>query len=172
MDQDEGDDAQEQEILWDVTDESSDDEFDIPLMTHCQQEKYMTNESILDPETGLLNNSSKTHWNTSVGYPGDITFNKNHPDLLAELISSSSKQKETTDSDEIPNKKWKQHDKDAQIYYYIHKKFRNNSKIEEAKYTISENESSMEIALLSQSEDVVNLQLSFMNNSTETRKSR
>ena len=115
MDQDEGDDNQEQEILWDVTDESSDDEFDIPLMTHCQQEKYMTNESILDPETGLLNNSSKTHWNTSVGYPGDITFNKNHPDLLAELISSSSKQKETTDSDEIPNKKWKQHDKDAQI---------------------------------------------------------
>ena len=126
MDQDEGDDNQEQEILWDVTDESSDDEFDIPLMTHCQQEKYMTNESILDHETGLFHDSSKTHWNTFVG---DNVFNENHHDLHSELMSSSSKQKESTYSDEIPNKKWKLQDKEAQIYCYIHKKFRNNNKI-------------------------------------------
>ena len=39
--------------------------------------------------------------------------------------------------------------------------------MEEPRYTMSENESSIDIAMLSQSEDAVNIQLSFVKNSTE-----
>ena len=46
--------SDQQKSVWDLSDESSDEGFEIPLVTESQAEDYVTNESILGPETGLL----------------------------------------------------------------------------------------------------------------------
>ena len=60
--QHEGENAKKQELLWDVSDESSDDGFEIQSVTQCQEENLTINESILDPETGHLEASSGANW--------------------------------------------------------------------------------------------------------------
>ena len=59
--------------------------------------------------------------------------------------------------DDIPNRKWGVEDGDAQISYYIHKKFRKQKKIEEVNENLIEKESIVDIALLYHSEDRLNL---------------
>ena len=108
----------------------------------------------MDPETGILGICSE--------FPSE-------PETQKEKITSSSSLKKSTNSDDIPHRKWGVDDKDAQISYYIHKKFRNQNKIEEVNDTLIAKESIMDIALLSQSEDRLNLKLSLKKSSTETR---
>ena len=83
------------------------------------------------------------------------------------ILSSSSRTNESINLDDIPNRKWGIEDGDSQIFYYIHKKFRKQNKIEE-NCTMIAKESIMYIALLSQSEDRLNLKLSLKKSSTET----
>ena len=129
-------------------------------MTQCQEENLTINESILDPETGHLEASSGAHWR---GWEFQ-SASGSQKDLATELGSRSSRLRESTDSDEIL-------DGDAQISYYIHKKFRKKSEVDEPTDNLITKESILDIALLSQSEEGMNLQLSLKKQSTETGKS-
>ena len=166
--QHEGENAKKQELLWDVSDESSDDGFEIQSVTQCQDQNLTINESILDPETGHLDASSGAHWrgwefkSVPVSQKDDLTFNT--PDFLTERGSRFARLKESINSDDIL-------DGDAQISYYIHKKFRKISDVEEPEDSAITKESFMDIALLSQSQDGMTLQLSLKKESTETGKS-
>ena len=86
-----------------------------------------------------------------------ITYIENPPTPYRELELSSGKTNEKTNLDDIPNRKWGVEDGDAQISYYIHKKFRKQKKIEEVNENLIEKESIVDIALLYHSEDRLNL---------------
>jgi hypothetical protein len=138
LNQHEGENAKKQEPLWDVSEESSDDGFEIQSVTQCQEENLTVNESILDPETGHLDAFSGAHWrgwefqSVPVRQKDDLTFNTS--DLATEVGSRFPRLKESTDPYEIL-------DGDTQISYYIHKKFRKKSEVEEPEDTLITKES-------------------------------
>ena len=79
------DDMEERESVFSVSDDSSDEDFQIPSVTQSQEEDYTTKESILDPETGIQDSCSE--------FPPEpesqkdrITFNENTPNLQRELV--------------------------------------------------------------------------------------
>ena len=157
------DDTEKRQSVLSVSDESSDGDFQIPSVTESQEEDYTTKESILDPETGILDSCSEFSPEPE-SHKDRITCNEK---LHRELVSSTSKTKESTNLEDIPNRKWGIEDGDAQLSYYIHKKFRKQTKMEEVNDNLIEKESIVDIALLSQSEDRLNLQLCLKKSSTE-----
>ena len=165
------DNEEEQESVWDLSDESTDDGFEIPLVTESQGEDYVTNESILDPETGLLYKYTEESPVGCESPTDNFILADKSADLKTELVSSSRQLEESADSEEISNMKWGVLDGDDQIFQYIHKKFGKKKELEEPGDALTENESILDIAFLSQSEDGLRLQLSLKKKPTETRKS-
>ena len=77
----------------------------------------ITQPSILNPETGILNICSE-FTSEPESQKDRITFNENTPNIHKELVSCSSQLKKSTKLDEIPHRKWGVEDEDAQIAYY------------------------------------------------------
>ena len=139
--------------LWEVSDESSDDGFDFHFVRDCQE--YTLNESLLDPETGLVIRSTKTpdkDYDMLSYEVSDIKEDTISHKRKLELMMSYRKPNETVKSEIIHNR----HDgvlaEDSQILHYIHKKFRKKKDINDLESTLMPDDSIVGVVLLPQSE--------------------
>ena len=131
-----------------VSDESSEDDFEIPPIINCQEDDFTNNESILDPETGEVIEvyQNAAHGDQAEDGPGIENYLLTQGESTIGLPSTSK------------GEKCKNPDiffdyTDDPVLYYGHKKFRKIYKESEPKDDLVANESIIDIALLPQTEE-------------------
>ena len=141
--------------LWEVSDASSDDDFEFHFERDCQD--YTLNESLLDPETGIvIGSTEKPDKNYEVPDINEDTIS--HKRKL-ELLRRYRKPNEIDQSEMIQNRHVGGLAEDSQILHYIHKKFRKKKDCKWLESSLMPDDSIVGAVLLPQSENGADLEV-------------
>jgi len=140
-----------------ISDESSDDSFEIPLIAKTQEEDFTTNESILDPETGQLIDFTEASTGGLEWPERPLSYVTSREDISG--LQSTSRWKERTNL-QIQYRKNDIEHHEAPFLTYDHKKFRKTNKaFEDEKNPLLRDDSILGVALLPHTEDGTTLQV-------------
>ena len=142
--------------LWEVSDESSDDGFDFHFVRDSQE--YTLNESLLDPETGLVTGCTEKP-DTNYEVP-DIKEDTISQKRKLELLRNYRKPNEIDKSEMIQHRHVGVRAEDSQLLHYIHKKFRKKKDINDLEGSLMPDDSIVGVVLLPQSEYGADLEVS------------